>query len=240
MDVKTAVIAPTKYLEEWSNSSLCWCFASRAYQDPVYLRYHREAKHRGTKVVLDHHNLVPRKPVTYKVWIEMIGRIDPDYVVLPDADFSAKRTVIDSTKYHRRYCTLRQFKGISLIGMLQGTTLVELDRCYQHLRPIVDVIGLPCSNERIMPRGEILDRLDITQDVIFYEILKDPMDELPQDPRVWAFVTSWPVRLGLSMRTLDEYEPSPKPLDLGLRTVNKLRRNMVMQNIDELIMRSKA
>lgn len=205
-----------------------------AQSSKSYLNYHRKRKDEGATVILDQSPELPRKPVSDALLVEMIGRLDPDYVVLPNADFSASRTINRSLRFLDNY---RRLHGTQYIGMLQGTTIIELDQCYQHLRPLVAAIGLPSSTEKVMPREEIIEALDIAEPTVFFEIHKDPMEEIPESDNVFAFVTSWPVRLGVEMRTLDEYEPTPKPLDFDLDNLSHQHKGMVKRNIGEFLTR---
>jgi len=232
--VNTAIIAPSKFLKSWGTQDFCWCFASIAAEDSGYLAFHKRRRDMGATVILDHSPGVPRKPVSHQLLFEMIGRLGPTHVVLPDSDFTTEKTIRAAQEFTRRYGTL---DNIQYIGMIQGTTLVELERCYQQMRTLSHIIGLPSSNEKILTRNEIIEALDIDEPTFFFEIHKDPMEELPDSPTVTGLATSWPVRLGLTLRTLDEYEPTPKPLDFSLTQLESQYTEIIKRNISEFLSR---
>jgi hypothetical protein len=203
--MKVGFFAPVNY------TNLCCtkispCYAKYVVAYPKYLDYYR-AKKETSKVYLDTVPSLPRQNNT-ELLLEAARRLEPDFIILPSKDYDHMRTV--------GLVHLFKYKGkAQLIGVLQGVSLDTLDQCYQGLKTLCSIIGLPSVLETISSRSTIVKELRITEPTVYIEIHANPYKELSSDKRA-VMLTSYPIRLALADRRLEDYFPTPKPLDYEL------------------------
>ena len=224
-------MVPTILLRDYCTTGLQLCYASVAQDSAPYLMFHRRASDQGDLVILDHSPTVPRKPVSPDLLVEMVGRITPSIVVLPNMDFTPERTVSMSERFISDH---QELNGeVQLLGVVQGYDMKSLRWCYNELSGMCDLVGLPASNEKIAPRSEVIDRIGITEPVVYLEVYRDPTEELPQNTNVVGTATSWPARLGCDIRTLDDVLPTPPPMDFHIDSLTLEQRRFLDWNLRE-------
>ena len=214
--MKVAIIAPIKFLRKYCITKFYLCYADIALWSTDYLNFYRE-RAKTDFVILDHSPKIPRKPLLNSVYLEAIREIAPGAVVLPNIDYSCTKTLSLSTEFYERYIPLGG-KGPypKLIGVAQGTDLKEIKKCISGFKNMVDLIGLPSSCERFIPRYRLLPL--ISRPIIYLEVYSDPYKEVLGNKLVVGICTSLPLRLAYDLRRLIEFIPTPKPLDFYKET----------------------
>ena len=185
----------------------------------------------GDAVILDHSPKVPRAPVDPDLLVEMIGRVSPSLVVLPNMDLTPERTVAMSEAFITEHAEL--VGEVEFVGMLQGYDMKSLAWCYSRLAGMCECLGLPASMEKVGMRHAIIRELNITKKAMYFEVYDDPTAEIPWDTNVVGVATSWPIRLGLDLRPIDQYRPTPKPLNFATRGLTEEQVKFTDWNIKE-------
>jgi hypothetical protein len=238
--VQLGVIAPTKFLSLYSAPyPLQWCFAQVAYSDPTYLEFYKQQSKKGSTVFLDHSTKVPRKPPTfYNTYLSVAYDIQPEYLVLPSVDYSARHTIEAAHDFFIQCSGSIRELGADLVGVLQGIDLADLQQCYDYLKSKLEVslFALPECLERIIPRYQIPGKLGMKKEYILLEAYNDVVveaDSIRKKKNCMGFVTSFPLRLAYCGRLLNEAHPTPPavpfdetkdaPLGYGVRNVNVLK-----------------
>jgi hypothetical protein len=231
-------IVPTLLLDKYCRKGTQLCYASVAQKDEQYLDFYSSLSREGIPVLLDHSPKVPHAPVCPDLLVEMVGRIGPSMVVLPNMDLSPERTIALSEAFVSDHTEL--VGEVEFVGMLQGYDVKGIGGCYARLAGICDYVGLPASAEKVMARHALIQELHITGKVIYFEVYNDPTAEIPWDGNTIGIVTSWPVRMGLDLRPLDQYRPTPKPLDFGVKRLSEEQAKFIDWNVKEYARRVEA
>lgn len=208
--MKVAIVAPVKYLSEYCLlTDFQMCYADIYKKSSTYKKFYLDRKEKGDIVILDYTAKLPKKVPSEREYLCVLSDLKPDYVVLPDIDFSVEKTITLAKKYLDKIDS-----SIQLIANLQGQNADLVYKCYNSVRDYANVIGLPCSLEKIMERDILIKDFGITKErCIFLEVYKNPRLEVSSLPNILGIVTSYPVRLGLDLRSLSEYYPTPPSLD---------------------------
>jgi len=205
-----AIISPIKFLSDYCNTTrLQLCYTDIAIKNPEYVNFYCEKVKSGNIVILDSSPRIPRSPISEVFTNEIIKKINPTYVVLPDVDFSWEKTCLLIEEY-------REVSTVKTIGVLQGVDEKSIKMCYKEIKDYCDVIGLPVSNEKVMNRNDIIRKLKIDKPCIFLGVYKNPIEEIPVCNNIIGLCTDLPVRLGIDLRKLFEYYPEPPVLDFYL------------------------
>jgi len=225
-----SIILPTSLLSYCENPFYV-CYAEVAARDKTYLAFFKERRLKGSSVVLDYSPRLPRARVDFEVLVDIHRKLNPTSLVLPGVDYSDKKTIEWAQAFVRKYGKLVQSHWI---GLLEGLDLESLDRCRKALISLTDVLGLPCSLEKIARREEIIRDLGITEPTLYLEVLGDPVAETPTGQSSLGICTSYPVRLAVDFRTFREHKPTPPSLDFGVSKV-ALDLGLVRSNIEEYL-----
>lgn len=225
--MKIGIIAPINYLN-LCITDLHLCYAGITHY-PRYLNYYKQ-KSKSEVVILDSAPDLPRKYFPSETLFEVAKYILPAVVILPSVDYSWDRTVGISQSFYRKYQKKLKSK---LVGILQGVDLASLSRCYSGLKEISDIIGLPSPLEKIARRDEIIRDLGITETTLYLEVYSNPFEEIPMGNTI-GICTSFPVRLAQDLRELDEFIPTPPPLDFNLQE-GKLLEELAIRNVKEYL-----
>jgi len=215
--MKILVIVPTKFLKK-SEPGPYYCYSSFLYDD-VYLKFFQE---RSTNTILDYSPFLPRKPFIPSL-LEGLRKVRPKLIVLPSIDYSRSRTIELATSF------LRHIKGSGIIGVVQGVDIDSMNSCYQFLRNYCTIIGLPSVLEKIARREEIIRDLGIKEKTFYIEVFSNPYEEIPPSSCM-GICTSYPARLAQDLRKLEEYKPTPRPLNLEIDS-----KDMIEQLLDRNI-----
>ena len=228
--MNVAIVSPIRFLTKYS-TNFHLCYASLMQESSEYSNYYIK-KARTETVILDQSPVLPRKfTMDMGNYFDIASELRPQYLMLPDDEFACTRTVQMSLLFSQLF--RKDLRGIELIGNLQGTDLDSLRGCHSSIARSCDLIGLPASTERILPRGQIVKRLRIRRRVLFLEVYNNPQDELPILKNCIGVVTSLPVRLAHDLRGLHEYRPTPSPLDFYLQ--EEPLPELVERNVKEFI-----
>ena len=172
-------------------------------KDRDYLNFFRNK----SNIVLDYSPVVPRKDyISLDIFTKTIEILNPEYIVVPSVDFSTTKTIDLAER-------LSSVVGSRGIGILQGTTLDQLSKCYTRFVDLFGVVGLPSTLEVVARRYEIIRDLDIKMSTIYLEVYNNPLEEIPSEANTLGIITSFPIRLALESRNLDDFIPTPKKLD---------------------------
>lgn len=209
------VIIPTPLLrrKEVKLTQTHVCYASLVLKSKDYAEFYRRRSLEGDIVVLDHSPVLPRNPLDIGRFIEVIDYIHPKAVVLPDKDFSKDRTIGLADSYFQHTRHLRSIRDLPTIGVLQGTSLEEIDLCLQWMKERVKGIGLHSGLENILPRNQLMTQLDIRYPAIYIEVHKDIYEETPKSKAVDLLWTSMPARLAYQGRKISSIYPTPPELN---------------------------
>ena len=221
MDV--GIVAPRNYL------GLCHTRLHLAYatylKHGAYLDFYRRKVSTGT-VILDTSPVLPRK-LGSSLLLEGIRLLKPTYVVLPSIDYSWDAT-LQAARDFRKHRKLPPF-----IGVLQGYNLDTLERCYRGLKSLCGVIALPSPLETIARRDEIIRDLGIKESILYIEVYSDPYEEIPPKGSL-GICTSLPIRLAQDYRRLEEFVPTPPPLDCELPLVSPFKE-LARSNVEDYL-----
>ena len=225
-----SVIVPVKYLGRYCGRPFEVCYADIVLASSTYRDFYYTLRSSGQIVVMDQSPLLPRRPISEEDFLTAISLVKPDIIMLPNIEFSSEKTIAASREFLSGY---KDRSRQVTAGVLQGYNLTELGKCYKALRETCEIIGLPSSNEKVLNRGDLIDRLGITEPVIYLEVHRDPFREFPRHSNVVGIGTSLPIRLAYELRVLSEFLPSPKPL--GFFTTEDLIPELADKNIKDLL-----
>ena len=226
--MEAALIAPIEYLHYCTTNTLV-CY-SKFLSNKKYRDFFLKARVEGRRIILDSSPSLPRSSHTLDLLLSGIGVVNPDIVVLPSVDFSYPRTVSLVRDFSREYTSLPE-----TIGLLQGTDILSLEKCYLGIRGYCDYIGLSSPLEKIAKRQQLIKDLGIREPVIYLEVFSNPYEELP--PKDSVICTSFPIRLAEGLRYLKDYYPTPPALDFEMpagRLISEIADKNVKEYLDYL------
>ncbi len=202
------IIVPTPLLGQGPETKVHLCYASIALVNETYRNYYQHKSSKNEPVILDHSPNIPRKGLDWSTMRPLIEYIQPRAVVLPDWDYNKEKTQLLSLRF---LDSLQKgnFK-VRSIAPIQGVTSEDLWDCYSVVEGRVDVIGLPCSLEKIQSRNSLVEDFLIKKPVVFMETFDNFIREKPIHPNVDLYWSSFPYRLGLIGRDLS-YANRPPP-----------------------------
>ena len=185
------IIAPKGLLKSHctTNVHVCYTKPLKSYED--YRNFYIGRVEDNHSVILDHSPGLNRVAPTNSEILKWIKILEPKVVVLPDFNYQTDRTVRESFKL----LELIEDIEISTVGVLQGSTLDEIERCYKAFKGNVSVIGLPAGLEKIISRNDLVHGLSINQPCIFIEIFKSLHKEKPSHQVVELMWSALPLRL---------------------------------------------
>ena len=215
--MKVGIITPLRYLSNYQ-TDLQLCYAV-LLPNPSYQAHYKSKKN----LILDSSPKLPRRDLLNELLLG-IKLVNPTLIVLPSIDYSWERTVTLVEEFLRRSKSKQE-----LIGVVQGVDLDTLSKCYKFLKGKCSVIGLPSPLETIARREEIARDLGVTEKVLYIEVYANPYEEVPPANSMGIY-TSYPVRLAAALRKLDEFSPTPPPLDFFKKN---LVEELVSKNIAE-------
>jgi hypothetical protein len=169
----------------------------------------------GKTVILEWSPVLPRGTdksfncITFRTLAE---DLKPSLIVLPSKDYDFKTTESFLIKFGLSLCW-SNFDQKKYLGLLQGTTIAEIQECYSFYKGMgIETLGLASPLELTCPRKTLVSILEPSEDIYFIEAYSDPLQEL-EDTDIKGFCSSYPVRLGLVGRTLMDWGPTPPKLD---------------------------
>jgi len=216
--MKIGIVKPFKYLNSYK-TDLQVCYATFLPYHPLYLDFYREKE----DVILDSSPRLPRRPLLGELLLG-VKLVKPALVVLPSIDYSWERTVSLVKEFLARGKPTQE-----LVGVVQGVDLDSLNKCYSFLKGKCSVIGLPSPLETIARREEIARDLGVKEEILYIEVYTNPYEEVPP-PGTMGMYTSFPVRLAAALRKLEEFSPTPPPLDFFKEN---LVEELASKNIEE-------
>lgn len=221
-----SIIAPINYLSLCVYNNFHYCYAE-FLDNPIYKEFYCEA---GKPVILDSSPSLPRSDGSLSLLLAL-DMFSPSLVVIPSIDFAMERSITIAEDF------LRKSKGRvrNYLGVLQGTSIEELEKSYSFLSSHCSIIGLSCSLESIASRDEIARDLGIKESYLFLEVFSNPLKEVPTVGKAAGVCTSLPIRLAQEGRKIEEYRPTPKPLDFYSKNLLKeLARTNILDYIETL------
>lgn len=201
-----AIISPTRLLRKYSAQyPLQYCYATLAVTSPQYLAYFREQRKQGRKLILEWSPELPRllcKDYDDSLYFKLAELLNPKLIVIPSKDYDYLNTIRTAHSFiSKPHWSV--FKG-RYLALVQGTSIAEIQDCYENLAGLVGSIGLSSPLELIAYRTEILKSFKSKPtDFYFLEVYKDMLKEAPPYS-VRGFCTSYPIRLGLAGLTLND------------------------------------
>jgi len=213
--MKVAIIAPINFLKKYCVTDFQFCYASILLDSEPYRQFYKEKLEQKQIVVVDHYPKLPRKPLDLSGYLVATSYLEskPLWKILPDVEFSWEKTVRLASLWY----SYEEVKSSTCVGVIQGSNLEELDKCYRALRTFCPVLALASSAEKILARDLICEELGITEPYIFIETYRDPVEEIPSSESAVGVVTSFPIRQAHDNRRIDEVRPTPKPLDFYVK-----------------------
>ncbi len=117
---------------------------------PKYLEFFKQSIKEGRKVLLDNSayeintnpellNLYPAGYFPMDAYADYIKELQPTEYVLPDVKSSCKKTIDSVNQWLNKYSDLPGKK----IGVIHGSNIDELQRCYDVLDKVCDKIAFP-------------------------------------------------------------------------------------------------
>lgn len=160
--MKHAIIAPVHFLPELSALSdyhLVLCHDMQKY--PYYREFYARKRQQGDFIILDNSAHELGEGETLAMLVEAIKCIQPQEVVLPDRLFFGDDTLEGSLEAAK---ALRKLYGtnISLMGVPQGRTVFEWDKCCEALIRDVQVDTIGISKDYEVWAGGIKSRVERT------------------------------------------------------------------------------
>ncbi len=185
--MKIALIAPIRFLNKYCTTGSQLCYANLLGESSEYFKFYSGRVKAGDTVFLDLSPILPRKSFNLDLYMEIVRLLRPSFTVLPNVDYATDKTLLLSHEFARDIG-----KGTKYVGVLQGTSLTDIKRCYKGINRISNIIGLPMSLEKVLPRTKIQEELKITKPVIYLEVYGDLVEEAPD--RGWV-ATALPLKL---------------------------------------------
>ena len=185
------IIAPRGLIRNYCTTKTQVCYVDILSKYDDYRSFYSERQAAGDSVILDHSFGLNRIAPSVSVLVNSVRKFQPKVVVLPDYNYQTDRTLLNSFKMLKEI----ESESISTIGVLQGTNLEDLDRCYKAFRGKVSVIGLPAGLEKIINRNDLVHILGIDQTCVFIEVFKSLAVEKPSHSVVELMWSSIPLRL---------------------------------------------
>ena len=185
------IIAPKGLIRDYCTTGTQVCYTDILYKYEDYRSFYEERRDAKDSVILDHSFGLNRIAPSVSVLVNWVRKFQPKVVVLPDYNYQTDRTLRNSFKMLEEI----ESESVSTIGVLQGTNLEELERCYKEFRGKVSVIGLPAGLEKIVSRNDLIYILGIDQTCVFIEVFKSLSVEKPSHSVVELMWSSIPFRL---------------------------------------------
>lgn len=137
-----AIIAPTKFLTDFSGNEKYHLCLSGQMKDPAYLDFYRDmAQRQGRYVIMDNSAHETGYGDASDALLYYADKLNPQEVVLPDRLFFGEDTLEESEKCLQVFRKLRP--DIHLMGVPQGRTVEEWTACLTGLLELgVDTIGI--------------------------------------------------------------------------------------------------
>ncbi len=223
------IIVPIPLLGQGPETKVHLCYASIALENGIYRNYYREKSLIGEPVILDHSPTIPRRGLPWATMRPLIQHIRPRAIVLPDWDYNRERTerlalrFLDSLQQEK-------YRG-KIIGPIQGVTLEDISDCYSVMKGKVDVIGLPCSLEKIQTRNSLVEDLLISTPVVFMDTFDNFIKEKPTHSNADLYWSSFPYRLGLIGRDLSYANRPPPDLCWDQTELNPV----ILRNLEDYV-----
>ncbi len=185
------IIAPKGLLRSYctTNTHVCYTDILQRYED--YRSFYEERIAKKEAVILDHSYGLNRIAPSVSVLVNWVRKLKPRVVILPDYNYQTDRTIKNSFKMLEAIEDIE----VSTVGVLQGSSISDLERCYKAFKGRVSVIGLPAGIEKIVNRNDLVYILGIKQPCVFIEVFKSLYRERPRHSIVEMMWSSLPLRL---------------------------------------------
>lgn len=141
--MRFAFIVPIAHLREAKMSDFHLCLAHLLHHKE-YFDFYKECVESGEYVILDNGTVEVGEPYPDEKLYELVRELQPAEVVAPDFLGDTQRT-IDATKAFVANFPPELKTHTRIMTPIQGKTLGAMMECYEAIRGLGDVIGVPFS-----------------------------------------------------------------------------------------------
>lgn len=149
-EVPLSLLEESKLLNDYD-----YCLLHLTYEYPDYKDYYINSIKSGRQVLLDNSLFELGDALTNDQLAQGVIEIKPTWYVVPDCLNNKNVTIDRFEKFKRDYGKL---PGMS-IGVVQGSTLLELVECYQFMSKNADKIAIPFDSRGFDYFSEDIDNL---------------------------------------------------------------------------------
>lgn len=194
--MKVGIISPIRLLSKYCTTNIQYVIPSLYSESKEYRNFYDRKVEKGDMVILDCKKVGwKREPEDLSLCIDVAKFLSPYLIILPSCMYNCIATLEVANRY------ANEFKGMNLVGCLEGTTIKEIKRCMRGIRK-ADMVAIPSHIYNICTK------IDDKQVIYLDNHLR--IEELEGLDGI--LVTSLPIRLGLLGRLLSDYLPSPPSL----------------------------
>jgi len=215
--MRVGIIAPTSMLGDYCKTPIQYCLPSLLVENEAYRHFYLGKRSLGNfTIILDCRKPGwKREPEDFRVVIDSLKILHPDFIVAPSHMFKAKESSYIYEEFRRDLPLFNK----RIIRCLEGTSKEEIGTF-----PKSSTIAVPSHMYRY------IEDIKLPSCVIYIENHLN-VEEL--NGRKGILVTSLPVRLGLQGRLISDYRPSPNSLTFN--ETENLYPKVVMRNITETL-----
>lgn len=140
--MRFAFICPIRYLDEITSLGTIKLCLAHLLEVQSYSSYFKASRENGDFIILDNGVVERGEPLDAETLYSLVEELRPQEVVAPDVLHDADETVRRTLDFVKNFPPdLRTLTRI--MGVVQGQTLGAMMECYETIKDVVDVIGVP-------------------------------------------------------------------------------------------------
>ena len=120
-----------------------YCLLHLLLQNKKYRDYYIKASKKGRKILLDNSIFELGESLNNDDIIKGIEMINPEWVVAPDSLNNADKTIANFKKFVAKVRYSLPKNKVKIIGVVQGSTMEDMIRCYIFMSRYADKIAIP-------------------------------------------------------------------------------------------------
>jgi hypothetical protein len=130
MNIQIAHEAPISIIRDvQAITDYDYCLVHLLEEQPEYLKFFKESKQKGRKVLLDNSIFELGEAFHADKFAQWVQELNPDEYIIPDSLENTDKTLFNALSWNNKYNTLPGKK----IGVIQGKTYNDLKNCYKAL-----------------------------------------------------------------------------------------------------------
>ncbi len=139
--MKIAIISTTKNLDISLDGDFMFCLARQAYEDSNYKKFFMNS---GKDIYLDN-SVHEDEQLSLDDFVDLAIDMKVHSVFIPDTMRDKKQTLEKFYQFKHTYYKLLKEKGITMIGVVQGNTMKEIEDCFCEFNNSkeIDKIAIP-------------------------------------------------------------------------------------------------